>query len=217
MSSLARIAWWPWALIASAVAFTTGGLLHPGQDPSLPARAALAAWIGDPLWVPSHALILAGAMLLVPGLLGLRHRHPDLPDGAHRAARAATLGALLWTVESVPHLGAATESAAAADGRATPILFTHMVLSLVAYPLVGLSVAALAVLAGGRLAHPGFAVLAVPGGLAWSLAPWLVGPLRLESFAVLFPLGILMALWFVGVGVRELGRRRVAAGPRTLA
>jgi hypothetical protein len=216
-ASRPRIAWWPWALVASAVTFVLGGLLHPDEPPGVPEAEGLAAWIGSPLWVPSHTLILTGSILLVPGLIGLLAGRPDLTAGARRAGRVALVGAVVWVVESVPHLGAAAESAAAAAGDPTPILFSHMVLSLLAYPLVGLAVAALAVLGGRTLTHPVFAALAVVGGVAWSLAPWLVGPLAVEGADVLFPLGILMATWFAAVGVSEAIRRRSAAPEPTPA
>jgi len=203
-----RISWWPWAMIAAAVAYVTGGLLHPDMDPTLPEAAALAAWIGDALWVPSHALILVGSILLLPGLLGLLSARPGLSTGARRAGWVAVAGAVLWAVEGLPHVGAATESAAAAAAQPTPILFSHQLLSLLAYPLLGLTVAALAVLGGRQLAHPVFAVFAVVGGLAWSIAPWGVGPLGIGALGALFPVGILMAVWFAAVGVSELISRR---------
>jgi hypothetical protein len=134
-------------MIAAAVTLVVGGFLHPDQDPNLPEEAILAAWLGDPLWVPSHSLLLVGAILLVPGLLGLLGGRPDLP------------------------------------------------------------VAALAVLGGRRLAHPVVAGLAAVGGVAWAAAPWAVGP-RIESAGWLFPMGMLMAAWFLAVGVGELPRRR---------
>lgn len=204
----ARIGWWPWAMIAAAVAYVIGGMLHPDSDPTLPEAAELAAWIGDALWVPSHTLILVGAIVLVPGLLGLLGARPGLSTGARRAGWVAVVAAALWVLESLPHLGAATESAAAAAAQPTPILFSHQLLSLLVYPLLGLSVAALAVLGGRQLAHPVFAALALVGGLAWSVAPWAVGPLGFEALAVLFPVGILMAVWFAAVGVTELISRR---------
>lgn len=195
-------------MIAAAGTLVVGGFLHPDQDPNLPEEAILAVWLGDPLWVPSHSLLLVGAILLVPGLLGLLGGRPDLPVGARRAAWSAVAGAALWVVEGVPHLAAAAESAAAAAGRSTPLLVSHQLLALLAFPLVGLSVAALAVRGGRRLAHPVFAGLAAVGGVAWAAAPWAVGPLRIESVGRLFPMGMLMAAWFLAVGVAELAHRR---------
>lgn len=208
-----RISWWPWAMIAAAVTLVVGGFLHPDQDPNAPEEAILAAWLGDPLWVPSHSLLLVGAILLVPGLLGLLGGRPDLPAAARRAGWVAVAGAALWVVEGVPHLAAAAESAAAAAGQPTPLLVIHQLLALVAFPLVGLSIAGLAVLGGRQLAHPVLAALAAAGGVAWTAAPWAVGPLGIESLGWLFPVGMLMAPWFLAVGVGELARRR-AGTPR---
>jgi hypothetical protein len=149
-----RCATWPWALIASAVTFVVGGTLHSDQDPILLESETLPAWIGHPLWVPSHALILAAAVLLIPGLVGLLAARPTLSVGARRAGRVSVVAAVLWALDRVPHLGAAAESAAAAVGQGTPMLVTHMVLALLGYSLLGLSVATLAVLGGRALAHP---------------------------------------------------------------
>lgn len=205
-------------MLASVVTFVIGGSLHPAQDPTLPEAAGLAAWIGDAQWVPSHALLLVAAILLVPGLLGLLAARPWLSTAARRAGWVAVVAAALWALEGVPHLAAASESAAAAAGQPTPILFSHMVLSLFAYPLIGLSVAALAVLGGRRLAHPAFAVAAVVGGVAWAAAPWAVGPLGIEGAGVLFPVGgNLMVLWFAAVAVGELVGRRSGARERAAA
>jgi hypothetical protein len=165
-----RVAWWPWALIASAVTFVVGETLHPDQDPTLLESETLPAWIGHPLWVPSHALILAAAVL-IPGLVGLLAARPTLSVGARRAGRVSLVAAVLWAIESVPHLGAAVESAPAVAGQGTPMLVTHMVLAQLGYPLLGLSVATLAVLGGRALAHPLFTAPAVLGGVVWTLAP----------------------------------------------
>ncbi|MFS8096162.1 hypothetical protein LFM09_03390 [Lentzea alba] len=200
--------WWPWTLVAGAVALVSGGMLHPEEDPSLTGHAAEAAWIGDPLWVPSHSLILLSSILFALGLTGLLRDKP-LPAAARRAGWIAVAGAVLCVVENVPHLVAHFESDAAAAGHSTPFLNTHQVLALLAFPVFGLSVAALAVL--GKLTNPLFTVGAVVGGIAWSLGPWAVGPLGLEQLDVLFIIGMLMALWFAAVGVGGLTR---AKGPK---
>jgi hypothetical protein len=194
----ARMRWWPWALIAGGVSLFVGGMLHPEQAPAASEAAGLAAWIGDPLWIPAHTFILLSSILFVLGLVGLLGHRPDLPESARRAGWLAVAGAALSAVENVPHLAATTESAAAAAGHATPLLHAHMTLALISFPLFGLSLGALAL-----------------GGIAWAAAPWAVGPFAVESLAVLFIVGMLMALWFVAVGVRALLTRRSAVPPAT--
>lgn len=203
-------------MIAGAVALFIGGLLHPEEDPALSGHAAQAAWIGDPMWVPSHVLILLSSILFALGLVGLLRHRPQLPTAARRAGWVAVAGAVLCVAENVPHLAATTENDAAAAGHATPILNIHMALALLAFPLFGFAVAALAVLGGRHLAHPVLSAAAVIGGSAWGLGPWAVGPLAIESLDVLFIIGMLMALWFAAVGIGSLmGVKGPKAGQRT--
>jgi len=204
----ARIGWWPSSLIAGGTSLFVGGMLHPDQPPRSSGAPGVAAWIGDPLWIPAHTLILLSSTLFVLGLVGLLNHRPDLSEPARRAGWLAVAGAALSAVENVPHLAATTESAAAAAGHATPLLHAHMTLALISFPLFGLSLGALALLSGGRLAHPLFGALAAIGGTAWAIGPWAVGPFAMESLDVLFIVGMLMALWFVAVGVRALLTRR---------
>jgi len=211
----ARTRWWPWALIAGGASLFVGGMLHPEPAPAASEAAGLAAWIGDPLWIPAHSFILLSSILFVLGLVGLLGHRPDLPESARRAGWLAVAGAALSAVENVPHLAATTESAAAAAGHATPLLHAHMTIALISFPLFGLSVGVLALRSGGRLAYPLFGALAAVGGIAWAIAPWAVGPFAVESLAVLFIVGMLMALWFVAVGGRAWLTRRSAVPPAT--
>lgn len=215
-SRTGSVGWWPWVLIVGAVALFIGGILHPEEDPALSGHAAEAAWIGDPLWVPSHSLILLSSTLFALGLFGLLRSHPDLPTAARRAGWVTAAGAVLLVIENVPHLAAASESDAAAAGHSTPFLSTHMALSLVAFPVFGFALAAFAVLSGRHLTHPALAIAAVIGGISWGLGPWAVGPLGLEQLDVLFIIGMLMALWFAVVGIRALvGAKGPKAAQRT--
>jgi len=214
-SRTGSVGWWPWALIVGAVALFIGGMLHPEEDPALSGHAAQAAWLGDPLWVPSHSLILLSSILFTLGLAGLLRAHPQLPPAARRAGWVAVAGAALSVVENVPHLAAASESDAAAAGHTTPFLSAHMALALLAFPLFGFAVAALAVLSGRHLTHPLLAIAPVIGGICWGLGPWAVGPLGLEGLDVLFIIGMLMTLWFAAVGAGGLTRARPKEGQRT--
>ena len=84
---------WPWALLGGGMAGVAGALLHPDQDPALTGPTAIADWIGDPFWIPSHILILLAALLFVPGLLGLARS--GLLAGAARTAA--------WSAAAAPY------------------------------------------------------------------------------------------------------------------
>lgn len=199
---------WPWALTAGGLLFLVGGPLHPSSDASLPESRATAEFIGAGTWIPSHALILAGAIGYLIGMFGLARSSVPLSTGARRAAWVAAVGAVLFAVESVFHLGAFLDEDAALASEATPILSTHMALSLVVYPLFSFAVAALAVLSRRSLTHPVVGILAAIGAVGFGIAPVLVGLADIAAAAVLFPIGgVLIALWFILVGVTALARR----------
>jgi len=208
---------WPWALAAGGVLFLIGGPLHPSSDSSLPESQATAEFIGAATWVPSHALILLAAVGYLIGLFGLARSPMPLSTAARRSARVAAAGGVLLAVESIFHLGAFLDEDAALAGNATPILSTHLALSLVVYPIFTFAVAALAVLSRDALTHPVVGIIGAIGAIAFGLAPALVGAAGIETLAVLFPIGgVIMALWFTVVGVTALIRgsaRRTVATP----
>jgi hypothetical protein len=91
--------------------------------------------------------------LLVPGLLGLAHS--GVLSGAARTAALVAFGAaIVWVVESVPHLLAAADHHALLTGQPTPLVTGHLIGASIVYPLAGFSIAALALLGGRRLTHP---------------------------------------------------------------
>ncbi|MDQ3714969.1 MAG: hypothetical protein M3381_02855, partial [Actinomycetota bacterium] len=167
-------------------------------------------------WIPSHALIVAATIGFLIGLFALARSPMPLSAAARRAAWVAAVGAVLLAVEGAFHLGAFVDEDAARAGEATPVLGTHLVLSLIIYPLFSLALAALAVLSGRTLPHPVVGIIGAIGAIAFGVAPALVGPAGIDALAVLFGIGgILMSLWFIVVGVSALvrasARRRTAA------
>lgn len=198
---------WPVCLVAGGVCGFVGGLLHPDEDPALTGDAALASWVGNPMWVPSHVLILASTALLVIGMLGLS-RSAILTGAARTASRLALGASIVWLVESVPHLLAALDEARLLAGAPAPFLTGHLLGAVIVYPLVGLSVAALALLGGRALAHPALNVLGAIGAVAFAIAPVAVGPLGIDALGVLFAGMLLTMAWFAAVGVTALVRRR---------
>ena len=205
---------WPAAFIAGGVLFLIGGPLHPSEDPGLPEQAT-ADMIGSTAWISSHSLLLLASIGFLIGLFALTRSRMPLSTAAQRAAVVAAIAGVLFVVEGVFHLAAFADDDAARAGAATPFLSTHMVMSLIVYPLFTFAVAALAVLSGRLLTHPAVGVIGAIGAVTFGLAPALVGLAGIESLVWMFPVGgILMALWFTVAGVTGLIRgsaRRSAA------
>jgi hypothetical protein len=199
---------WPWLMLASGVCGFGGSVLHPSGDPMLTGVAGLASWIGDALWIPSHALILASAALAVPALFGLAK---SLTGKARTVAWIAFGASLVWLAESVPHLLAGTEADAVLAGEPTPFTDGHLLGAVIAYPLIGFSLAALAVLGWRALAHPVANALGALGSAAFGFAPIATGPLGIEALGSLFAGSMLMTAWLAVVGATALIRARRGA------
>ena len=107
----------------------------------------------------------------------------------------------------VPHLLAGSEHQALEAGEATPMLTTHLTLSVVTEPLLGLSIAALAV-AVARAAYsvPAWllAVVGVAGGVVFGAAAPLVAVTQDPAFTALFSADVLISVWLVGTALRLL-------------
>ncbi|MGH3612430.1 MAG: hypothetical protein ACRDRK_07485 [Pseudonocardia sp.] len=201
------LAQWPWLLLVAGVVGFLGSLLHPMGDPTLSGDAAVAAEIGDPLWVPSHVLILVLAVLLVPAMLGLARS--GVLSGVARTAALVTFGAsIVWVVESVPHLLAAVDHHALLTGQSTPFLTAHAVSAGIVYPLVTFPLAALALLGGRRLAHPVLNFLGAIGAVAFGIAGFSYYVLGSEDLLDLFAGSLLFPPWLAAVGAIALVRRR---------
>lgn len=201
---------WPWLLLVGGILGFLGSLLHPQGDPTLTGDAAVAAEIGDPLWTPSHVLILAFAVLLVPGMLGLARS--GVLSGAARTAALVTFGAsIVWVAESVPHLLAAADHHALLAGQPTPFLTAHAAAAGIVYPLVTFPLAALALLGWRRLAHPVLNVLGAIGAVAFGIAGFSANVLGSEALLDLFAGSLLFPPWLAAVGATALVRRRSSA------
>ena len=200
---------WPWLLLVGGTAGFVGSLLHPQGDPTLTGDAALAAEVGDPLWVPSHVLVLVFVALLVPGLFGLA-RSGVLSGAARTAALVASAAAVVWLAESVPHLLAAADHHALLAGQPTPFLTAHMVTAGTVYPLATFPLAALALLGGRRLANPVLNVLGALGAVAFGIAGFAAYTLGSEQLLDLFAGSLLLTAWVAVVGGTAVVRQRSA-------
>ncbi len=111
----------------------------------------------------------------------------------------AIWGTAFQILEMVVHTAAAVDHGRLVAGEPTPVLTTHLALSLVAYPAFGITVIGwILATARDRLAGSRWiAWLGVLGAVAHGAAPPLVVGLDVPGARVLFPMVMLFALWCV--------------------
>ena len=185
---------WRLFFVLSALLLVAGGPRHPG--------GTMAEMLAHPDWVPSHALTLAGFVALLVGLL-LYQRTGSLPERTRTWVRLAVLGTALQVIETALHTAASIDQANLVAGRATPVLSTHLWLSVVLYPIFGLTLVGL-IVAGVRdrvLGSAWIAWLGIVGLVAHAVAAPLVVVFDLVWARDLFPLLVLFALWTLLVGL----------------
>jgi hypothetical protein len=189
-------------LAAAGLLLAAGGILHPRVDAAVEFEAGLAGMFESGAWVAAHALTMAGFAALAVSL--------SLLARGSVIGWIAAAGAALAAIETVPHLLAASEADALTGGGSTPLTDLHTALQAVATPAVGLSIAALAVVSGGRIV----AAFAVVGGVAYALAGPAIALTQDSALSPLFAGSAGIAIWCVVTGVR-MARR--AETPGTIA
>ena len=193
---------WRVFFVLSALFLLVGGPRHPG--------GTMAEMLAHPDWVPSHGLTLVGFVSLLAGLI-LYQRRVSLPDGTQTWARLAVLGTALQVIEMVFHTAASIDQLNLVAGKATPVLTTHLWLSVLLYPIFGVTLVGL-IVAGVRdrvLGSIWIAWLGILGVVGHGLAAPLVVLLHAEWARKLFPLLVLFALWTLLAGlwpIREGGK-----------
>ena len=204
--------------LGGALLFAAGPL-HPDPQTYEGLEAAMLSQLRQESWLVSHALLLVSYGLIAAGLVGLARRWPGA-DAARPFLVVAAVGAVGGVVEMVPHLAAVAEADALAAGAATPILATHLALATVVYPVMGLPLAAFALLAGwrGGLGARMAAAVGAIGALFHALAPPIIVLSRDPSVAPLFTGITLMSIWLIAVALRPgllttVPGRLVAAPP----
>src|SRR5262249_46315313 len=134
-------------------------------------------------------------------------RRPDISTGLRRGLKLAQIGAALSVVEMVFHLAATVDRAHLIAGRPTPVLTTHLMVSVVAYPAMGFATARVAALGAQsrRLGAPAIGWLGVMGGVIHGLSAPIVVLTRDEHYSVLFNGVAVLALWFCLTAVWPVG------------
>ena len=188
---------------AGGALLAVGGAMHP-HETSGSLHESLLAIIGSPAWLPAHAVLLAGMLTALVGLVLLR-RHDAFPAPVRPWLTATIIAWAVATPEFVPHLLAGSEHDALEVGGSTPMVDTHLALSTFTSPLVGLSAALLAVaVARAAATWPArlLAVLGVVGGLGFAAAAPLLAVTGNPQFSSLFAAQTLIDVWIIGTSVR---------------
>jgi hypothetical protein len=194
-----RMPLWRPALLLSGVAMMAGGPRHPSPSTELPFRESTALMLAHPDWAPAHLLILLSYVLLLGGVL-LWRRDTDPSAGTGTWSRITIAAAGVACVEMAFHAAAMLDLDRLRAGEPTPILSTHLALTTIANPLLGLALAGLAVTGArlGRLGSRWIAWMAVVGGAAYGFAGVYVVLTRDQRISPLFAVGAtLMAFWLM--------------------
>jgi hypothetical protein len=193
-------------LAAAGLLIGLGGILHPRVDSSLEFEQGLAGMFESAGWALSHVLTMAGFLTLAMSLSLLASAWSP---GLRVLGRIAAVGTAFAALESLPHLLAASEATELRHGAATPLADLHTVLQAISTPVVGLSLAALALtgarsgaLDGGRIAT----ALACIGGLAFALAGPAIALSENPALSPLFAGSAGLAVWAVVAGTRTARR-----------
>lgn len=204
-----------WGLLAGGALFFIGGGMHPKEDPpDVTVKEHLRIMFEDPTWYPSHAVLLAGMVLIAAALVALVRGTLAVPP-AQSAAVLAAVTAVLAAAGMLLHLVIATESDEIDHGHATPLTDVNVVVETITTPAFGLGIAVLAAV-GAATRTIGNWVVAVPGvvgGLAYALAGATF--LITDRLNFLFPLAAGIGVWAVVAGIALLRRR--ATAPATSA
>ena len=202
-----------WGLLGGGVFFFVGGSMHPGEDPpGLSLKEHLHLLFQDPAWYPSHALLLAGMVLIAASLVTLvRCGTLASVPRAQKVGAIAAVAAVLGSLDMLLHLVVASEASSIATGEGTPLTDVHVVAETLTVPVFGFSIAALGVIGaltrtmGNRLT----AVLAVIGGVTYGLAGATFA--FTDALNFLFPGGGAVGLWAIAVGIWLLLQSRATS------
>jgi hypothetical protein len=161
----------------------------------------MAEMLQDPKWVPAHALMLAGFVVLILALI-LYRRTVTASPRTQRWVRVALLCTAVQAVEMALHTAAAIDRDALVAGGSTPVLTVHLALSVIAYPLFAVGMIGLIVsgAAERRLGSRWIAWLGIVGAVGHGIAAPLTVLFEVPWAPLLFPALMLLALWMILAG-----------------
>jgi hypothetical protein len=198
------------------VLFVVGGLVYAVGASQHPRGETMADMLVDPTWIPAHAAVFVGFLLITFGLASFR-RAVAVSPAVGRWLTATLVLAAVQVIEMGLHTMAYVDANALASGDlhgglSTPVLTSHMWLSTLAFTPFAVAFLGL-IWKGSRervLGSPWIIWLGVIGALAYGSVMLLLVVLQVEWAPILFPIAhIAVPLWFVLAGVWP--SRRAAA------
>ena len=181
---------WRVLFAAAGVLMLAGGPRHPG--------GSMLEMLRHHDWFMAHALVTLGYGTMLAGLVAFSRTAANTP-AMTRWTWLAIGGTALQTVEMAVHTAAMVDAANLAAGHATPVLTTHLTMSMVFYPLFGLTSAAFFI-QGVReraIGSPWIVAIGVIGTVANGVAPILVGLFGWMEARILFAFMVGIAIWLV--------------------
>lgn len=184
---------WRIGFLVAAAGILAGGPMHPG--------GTMAEMLADANWLPSHALVLTGFIAMAAGLWAFAATVP-LPARSGRWCRLAIGGTILQAIEMAFHTAAMLDHHNLVSGSSTPILTTHLVMSVILYPLFAITLTGFIVAAARDGVLRWWAgIIGIAGAIGHGLSAPLVVGLNIGAARVLFPTMVLIAIWMAIVAV----------------
>jgi hypothetical protein len=177
-------------LLLAGIGILIGGPMHP--------NGTMVQMLADPAWLPGHALIDASFVLLLLALLRIRVTI-DLPPATRRWIMPAIVGTALQVIEMTMHAAAYVDRNHLAAGEPTPVLSTHLAMTIPIYPIFGVTLL-LFLIAAQRdkvLGSPWIGWIGVLGIIGHALSAPLVVGLNIAAAGLLFPMLALLGVWEV--------------------
>lgn len=176
-------------LALTGIFILAGGPRHPG--------GTMAEMLAHPDWVMAHLLMLGGFISFGAALFQLQRGSNGRTTA--RWVGLAAAATVLQAIEMAVHTASVVDVERLVAGHATPVLTTHLWMSILIYPVFGAATAGFIVTAARerRVASPAIAWLGVAGVLAHGLAAPLVVGFELLWARILFPAVVLFAFWSI--------------------
>lgn len=188
--------------------FIVGGLFYFVGAFFHPRGMTMTDMLVDAAWIPAHAAVFFGFILITVGLVLFRRSAP-VSSALNRWIVAAIVLAVFQIIEMALHTMAYVDAGALAHGDfhgglSTPVLTTHIWLSTLAFTPFAIAFLGM-ILMGARervLGSWWILWIGVIGAVAYGSVMLLVFILEIPGSGILFPIAhLLVPLWFILAGV----------------